>query len=231
MGLKWLSPLLAVSLLVTGSAEVDRGTSSTYSIAPGDRGGPVYLDATEILYLESFPVQVRLVVRGALPTPCHEAVWEIEELGDAISVSLWSEADPELPCAQVLEPFEIAIPLGSFESSHSPVRLNGEQIGRLAIGPEPASDDSSLIGAGWSFGRCGGYCTADLAVEGEKLVLTGRSHMSAPRFTYRGGAGADRCGGGEVEGRSAGSRLRLPRLRRRWRRVLDAGATRGHLAA
>ena len=92
MGPKWLSSLLALSLLVTGWAEVERGTSSTYSTAPDVRGGPVYLDATEILYLESFPVQVRLVLRGALPTPCHEAVWKIEEVGDKISVSLCSNS-------------------------------------------------------------------------------------------------------------------------------------------
>jgi hypothetical protein len=148
----------------------------------------VYIDATEILLLESFPVQVRLVVRGALPTPCHEAVWEVEELGDAISVSLWSEAHPELACAQVLESFEISIPLGSFESSASPVSLNGEQIGRLAIGAEPASGDVSLVGAGWSYGRCGTYCNADLAVEAQGLVLTGRSHMSSPPLYVNRGA-------------------------------------------
>jgi hypothetical protein len=115
-------------------------------------------------------------------------VWEVEDQGDAIQVSLWSEADPELACAQVLEPFEISIPLGSFESSASPVSLNGEQIGRLAIRAEPTSDDISLVGAGWSFGRCGGYCNADLAVEAEGLVLTGRSHMSAPPLYVNRGA-------------------------------------------
>jgi len=137
----------------------------------------VYIDATEILNLESFPVQVRLVVRGALPTPCHEAVWEIEELGDAIHVSLWSEADPESACAQVMETFEVSIPLESFESSASPVLLNGEGVGRSAIGVEPVSG-MSLVGAGWSFGMCGGYCSADLAVGAQELVLTGGSHMT-----------------------------------------------------
>jgi hypothetical protein len=179
MGLKWLSWLLVVLLLATGWAEVERGTSSTYSTAPGVRGGPVYIDTTEILLLESFPVQVRLVVRGALPTPCHEAVWEVEDRGDAIHVSLWSEADPKIACAQVLEPFEASIPLGSFESSVSPVFLNGEDIGRLAIGPDPAGGSTSLVRAGWSFGMCGGYCTADLAIRASELVLTGGSHMAA----------------------------------------------------
>jgi len=187
MGLKWLTSCLAVFLLVTGWAEVQRGTSSTYSTAPGDRGSPVYIDATEILVLESYPVQVRLVVRGALPTPCHGAVWQVDDRGDSIPIVLWSEADPELACAQVLEPFVITIPLGSFESSHSPVLLNGEPIGQLAIGPEPAGADLGLVGAGWSFGMCGGYCTADLTVRLQELVLTGGSHMSEePLYVNRG---------------------------------------------
>ena len=185
MGTKWLSWWLVVFVLATGWAEAERGASSTFSTAPGERG-PVYIDATEIRYLESFPVQVGLVVRGALPTPCHDTVWEVEDRRDAIQVGLWSEADPELACAQVLEPFEVSIPLGSFASSESLVSLNGEGVGRLAIGVEPASG-MTLVGAGWSFGMCGGYCSTDLAVGVQKLVLTGGSHMTdEPLYVNRG---------------------------------------------
>jgi hypothetical protein len=138
----------------------------------------VYVDSTEILSLESFPVQVRLAVLGSVPTPCHEVLWEVDDFGWAVDVRLWSEHDRARTCIQVLEPFEVSIPLGSFESASKPVLLNGEQIGRLAIGPPPDSDGVALVGAGWSFGMCGGYCSADLTVEGERLVLTGRSRIS-----------------------------------------------------
>ncbi len=176
--MRLLASWLAGLLLVTACAEVDRASGSSSTTLPSGGEGLVFVESTEILYLESFPVQVRLAVLGSLSTPCHEVRWEVEDLGWAVDVRFWSEADPAQDCVQVLEPLEISIPLGSFESASSPVLLNGEQIGRLAIGAEPASGDVSLVGAGWSFGMCGGYCNADLVVEGEGLVLTGRSRMS-----------------------------------------------------
>jgi hypothetical protein len=193
---------LAVVLLVTACGEVDRTGSSGPAPAPSaaplppvssdttvppNRDGEVFVEATELIVLESFPVQARLVVRGSLPTPCHEAMWEVDEVGQAIVVRLWSEPDPEDDCIQVIEPFEISIPLGSFESANSPVLLNGDEIGRLTIGSAPDAGDVSLVGAGWSFGMCGGYCNADLDIEDDALVLTGSGHMGEePLFVNRG---------------------------------------------
>lgn len=147
----------------------------------------MFVDATDILYLESFPVQVRLVVQGSVPTPCHQTRWEVEDLGRAIDVRLWSEILLGQSCAQVLAPFEVSIPLGSFESASSPVLLNGEQVGWVSIGSEPAVGGGTLVGAGWSFGMCGGFCRADLAIDGTELVLTGRGWAGEePLFQNRG---------------------------------------------
>lgn len=185
--MRLLASCLAIFLLVTACTEVDGVPPGAGTTAPSGDEDPVFVDSIEILYLESFPVQARLAVRGSLPTPCHQARWEVEDVGWAIEVGLWSEAGPADDCIQVLEPFDISIALGSFESATSPVVLNGEEIGRLAIGAEQASGAVSLVGAGWSFGMCGGYCNADLAVEGERLVLTGRSRASEePLYVNRG---------------------------------------------
>jgi hypothetical protein len=149
----------------------------------------VYVDTTEILYLESFPVQARLVVRGSLPTPCHQIRWEVEDpdLDGSIEVRMWSEPDPQDDCVSVLEPFEVSIPLGSFESADGAVSLNGEEIGRLSIGADPMPGGLSFVGAGWSFGMCGGYCMADLILDGDQLVLTGRSRLNEdPLYVHRG---------------------------------------------
>jgi hypothetical protein len=154
--------------------------------------GPVFVDYAEILYLESFPVQVRLFVQGSLPTPCHQVQWAVEDLGEAIEISLWSVIALGQSCAQVLEPFEVSIPLGSFETADLAVLLSGEEIGRIAIGEVPASGSDSLVGAGWSFGMCGGYCKADLAIENGALVLTGGGWTSdEPLFENRGDLTAD----------------------------------------
>ena len=144
---------------------------------------PFYVDSTDILYLESFPVQVRLVVAGSLPTPCHEASWDVEATDDGIDVRLWSTADPDAMCVDVLEPVEVSIPLGSFESADLPVTLNGEPVGRVTVGAAASPDvvapspiAASLVGAGWSFGMCAGFCVADLVIDGDRLVLTGAGH-------------------------------------------------------
>ena len=182
--------LLIAALLMTACAGGEPGYGAGTNPPPGDEA-TVFVDTTEILYLESFPVQVRLVVRGALPTPCHQIRWQVEDLARMIDVTLWSEPDPEDDCIAVLEPFEISMPLGSFESSNSAVYLNGEEIGRLAIEAGPTPAGPSLIGAGWSFGMCGGYCMVDLSLEGDELVLIGRSRFNEePLYINRGTATA-----------------------------------------
>jgi len=102
---------------------------------PGGVRGPVYVDSTDLLLLESYPVQVRLQVSGALPTPCHALKWEVigPDPDGRIDVVLYSVADPELACIQVLEPFETSIPLGAFESGSYTVSLNGDSVGEIEL--------------------------------------------------------------------------------------------------
>jgi hypothetical protein len=97
--------------------------------------GPVYADEVSLLQMESYPVQVVLLVRGSLPTPCHEVKWEIvgPDARGRIDVTLFSQADPSMACIQVLEPFEVSIPLGSYATGSFTVWLNGEQVGEFSL--------------------------------------------------------------------------------------------------
>jgi hypothetical protein len=149
--------------------------------------GPVFVDFADILYLESFPVQVRLQIRGSVPTPCHQTQWDVAETGRGIEVTLWSVIALGQDCPQVLEPFDVSVPLGSYETADLPVSLNGELVGRISIGDPPTSGSSLLVGAGWSFGMCLGYCNADLTFEEERLALNGRNReLDQPLFVNRG---------------------------------------------
>lgn len=135
--------LIGLSLIVLISAcgggvdqPIDSTTLTPSTTAPAaipDDAGPVFVETTDILLMESFPVQVVLHVIGNLPTPCHQAVWEVEDDGTTISVRLASVTEPDDLCAQVLEPFDISIPLGDFESGTRVVTLNGEEIGDFDI--------------------------------------------------------------------------------------------------
>jgi hypothetical protein len=188
--MKNILTLLVAAWLVVGTANIVHGQSGTETGPAGDGVGPVYIDSAEVLYLESWPVQVQLWVTGSVPTPCHEVAYEVQDFGSSLDVLLWSITDPAADCIAVLEPFELGIPLGSYESADLPVLLNGEQIGRIDLGdvtPGPV-----LQGAGWSFGFCLGYCNADLHLDGDELVLTVSDRAGdSPLFINRGSLTAE----------------------------------------
>jgi hypothetical protein len=185
MNTRVLTSCLTLSLVLTGCAADDGGPGAS-TTAPTSSTGPVSVESTEIRTLEGVPVQVRLVVEGSVPTPCHEVRWEVEDVGWALDVGLWSTTDPAHLCDQVLEPFEASIPLGAFESATRVVLLNGEPVGRVEVAAPEPSRDAFLVAAGWSFGMCGGYCNADMTLDGDEVVLTGWSRMSeAPLYVHR----------------------------------------------
>ena len=95
--------------------------------------GNVYVDRSELLIMESYPVQIALVLQGSLPTPCNElrVIAKPPDEQNRIQVDVYSVVDPEQICAQVLEPFETNIMLGSFPSGHYSIWVNGELIGEF----------------------------------------------------------------------------------------------------
>ncbi len=92
--------------------------------------GNVYIDSSEILTLESFPLQFTLHIKGNLPTPCHKLRVAVQPPDDQnqILVEVYSLVDPDKMCTQVLEPFEINVPLGSFPAGKYTVIVNSEVI-------------------------------------------------------------------------------------------------------
>jgi hypothetical protein len=103
---------------------------------PGDAdltGGEVFLNQTELLIRESFPPQIALTLRGDLPTPCHQLRVDVQEpdAENKIEIDLYSVFDPDEVCAQVLEPFDESIELGTFPSGHYTVWVKGEMVGEF----------------------------------------------------------------------------------------------------
>jgi len=130
---KALIPLLLVlAVLTAGCFQInwlsapDDGAEPTTTLPIAGRL-PVYLDSVGFVMLESWPVQVHVVLRGTLPTPCHTLAWDLGE-PDAegrIVLSVFSTADLDAVCTQVLEPFEKSIPVGSFTSGSYVLVING----------------------------------------------------------------------------------------------------------
>jgi hypothetical protein len=75
--------------------------------------GNVYIDSTDLLMMESYPLQFMLQITGNLPTPCHQ---------------LRVEVSPPDAQNKVLEPFDTNISLGSFPAGKYTLWVNGEMI-------------------------------------------------------------------------------------------------------
>jgi uncharacterized protein YgiM (DUF1202 family) len=67
----------------------------------------------EILFLESFPLQVHAVIRGDLPDAGCTTIASIDQLreGNTFRLTLVTTTDPLALCAQVLTPFEEVVAL------------------------------------------------------------------------------------------------------------------------
>jgi len=115
----------------------DSPATSTPFILIQDEGnmsrGEAFIESHELIIMESYPLQIRLMVSGNLPTPCHQLQVKVEEPDEQgrIYVELYSLVDPEVICIQVLEPFENEIPLGPYPNGSYTVLLNGEQVGEF----------------------------------------------------------------------------------------------------
>ena len=109
---------------------------NSYAPGKGDESlqrGPVYIDAKDILTLESFTLHIQLHVQGSLPTPCHQlrVVLDKPDQQNQIHVSIYSLVNPDQACTQILDPFEVNIPLGSFPSGNYTILVNDERVGEI----------------------------------------------------------------------------------------------------
>ncbi|HSK06762.1 MAG TPA: hypothetical protein VK990_04520 [Acidimicrobiia bacterium] len=96
---------------------------------PGNIDGEVWITGADLRIMESYPIQVMLDVSGEKPTPCHEVFWTAEDDGAAIRIEMISQVASDQVCAQMIEPFTIAVPLGSWEGEDREVQLNDEVVG------------------------------------------------------------------------------------------------------
>jgi hypothetical protein len=95
----------------------------------GNVDGEVWVAGADVRIMESFPVQIMLDVTGEKPTPCHEIFWTLDDDGEVIEIEMISQVTAEQVCAEVIEPFTIAVPLGSWSGESREIELNGEIVG------------------------------------------------------------------------------------------------------
>ena len=95
--------------------------------------GDAFVHESSLVIRESFPPQISVMLSGDLPTPCNNlrAVINPPDGENKIIVEVYSVVNPDMVCAQVLQPFEESIDLGTYPSGHYTVWVNGEMVGEF----------------------------------------------------------------------------------------------------
>lgn len=109
-----------------------------YQPQPGDAAltrGQAFIDEQTLLVLESFPPQIRLALTGTLPTPCHQLRVAVAapDAQNRIQVDVYSVVDPGEICTQVLEPFQVSLPLEQYPAGTYSVWVNGQAAGEFTL--------------------------------------------------------------------------------------------------
>ena len=93
----------------------------------------VMIDSAGLIFTTGDPVQVELIFRGYLPTPCHELrihIPEPDEEGN-IMIETYSLTEPDILCEQVLRAFHETIILGTYPRGSYLVWINGGVVGNF----------------------------------------------------------------------------------------------------
>jgi hypothetical protein len=69
-----------------------------------------------------------LIISGSLPTPCSQLRASISQNDWQIDFTIYSVSEPEVICAQMLEPFEAVFKIESFDPQTFQVFINGQEI-------------------------------------------------------------------------------------------------------
>ena len=95
--------------------------------------GEAFIHETSLVIRESFPPQISVMLRGDLPTPCNalRIILNPPDEENKIVVEVYSVADPDRICTQVLQPFEESLDLGTYPSGHYTVWVNDALAGEF----------------------------------------------------------------------------------------------------
>ena len=134
MGMKWARGWIAVGLLCAACGPVLPVPAPGVTVTPGENAvfGEARVEDVSIVFLESFPLQVRAVVTGYLPNPCS---WIdqviIERIDRQFNVQVTRGSNAGEICIQVEEAFEKSIPLEVYglPAGDYTVDVNGVQAG------------------------------------------------------------------------------------------------------
>ena len=96
----------------TAVAEATEPSEPTSTPLTDEVFGVANVESVEILILESFPVQINLIIQGNLPNGCAEIDRTVvEQEGNNFDVAVTTVQEPGQVCTEALVPFEEIVPL------------------------------------------------------------------------------------------------------------------------
>lgn len=130
---------------ITPSTETRTESSSSiqyasYAPRPGDEKlvrGTVFIDYERSYIYESNtkPVQVYVVLKGYLPSPCHQlrVTYAPTDQANVVSLYAYSLTEPDTACLTLIQPFTATIYIGSYYEGTYTVLVNGVVLGKFDV--------------------------------------------------------------------------------------------------
>lgn len=122
--------------IVATEVESQPGPTSPFQPSSADKNfvrGEAYLASVQVVLLESSPPQAALRLAGSLPTPCHQLRVQAAppDAQQRILVKVYSVADPNVVCVQMLAAFDETISLGAYPGGRYEVWVNQRPAGEF----------------------------------------------------------------------------------------------------
>jgi inhibitor of cysteine peptidase len=95
----------------------------------------VEIPDSQVVLLESYPVQVQVNLQGSLPNPCHQLRVNPSQPDsqNRIQIEVYSVTKPDTMCTEVLKPFNVQFPLGNLSTGHYLIYINGELLAEFDV--------------------------------------------------------------------------------------------------
>jgi len=101
-----------ISLDQPVSSEDTPSTIETLDLGQFEFGETAYFDSMDIVFLESFPLQVHAVLKGNFPDGCTSIYrHEVKREGDNFDIKVVTKRPVDAFCTEALAPFEYTVPL------------------------------------------------------------------------------------------------------------------------
>ena len=92
----------------------------------------VIIDGSQVVPFDDSPSGYGVRIMGTIPTPCHRILVDEDEPDDQdqIFIDLYAVSNPDEICIQVIEVFDITIPLEVYDPDVHTIWVNGEKAGQ-----------------------------------------------------------------------------------------------------